>query len=70
VAQRGIVATFEDAPGVGSDIRVLRTGFKIDGQAPAVSTPPPTLGQHTDSLLAELGYSHDQIDALRREGAV
>jgi crotonobetainyl-CoA:carnitine CoA-transferase CaiB-like acyl-CoA transferase len=70
VAQRGIVATFEDAPGVGSDIRVLRTGFKIDGQAPAVSTPPPTLGQHTDALLAELGYSHDQIDALRREGAV
>jgi CoA:oxalate CoA-transferase len=70
VAQRGIVARFEDAPGVGRDIRVLRTGFKIDGQAPAVPAPPPTLGQHTDALLAEVGYSNDQIDALRREGAV
>lgn len=31
---------------------------------------PPLLGQHNDEVLRELGYSTDQIAALREEGAV
>lgn len=30
----------------------------------------PALGQHTDSILATLGYSKEQVAALRAEGAV
>jgi formyl-CoA transferase len=30
----------------------------------------PTLGQHTDDVLSELGYTSDEIVALRAEGAV
>ena len=30
----------------------------------------PALGQHTDAILAELGWSAAAIDALRREGAI
>jgi len=70
VAGRGMVGTFADAPGVGRDIRVIRTGFKIDGRAPEVSAPPPTLGQHSDEILAELGYSPQAIDALRSDHAL
>ncbi len=70
VASRGLVATFENASGVGRDIRVLRTGIKLDGQAPAVATPPPMLGQHTEAILAELGYDAAQVQALREEGAL
>ncbi|WNO06339.1 CaiB/BaiF CoA transferase family protein [Rhodoferax mekongensis] len=32
--------------------------------------PVPALGQHTDAILAQQGYSTAQIDALRTEGAV
>ncbi|CAM8663165.1 CaiB Predicted acyl-CoA transferases/carnitine dehydratase [Comamonadaceae bacterium] len=32
--------------------------------------PVPTLGQHTDAILAQQGYSTAQIDALRTESAV
>ena len=70
IAQRGLLATFADAPGVGRDVRVLRTGIKLDGAAPSVDAPPPTLGQHTDAILAELGYDEAQVRALRQEGAV
>jgi crotonobetainyl-CoA:carnitine CoA-transferase CaiB-like acyl-CoA transferase len=70
LAGRAMVATFEDAPGVGRDIRLLRTGIKLDGEAPSVDAPPPTLGQHTLAILDELGYSRAQVDALRQEGAI
>ncbi|WP_043115307.1 CaiB/BaiF CoA transferase family protein, partial [Pseudacidovorax intermedius] len=50
VASRGMIGRFDDVPGVGRDIRVVRTGFKIDGQAPRVDTPPPTLGQHSGEI--------------------
>jgi formyl-CoA transferase len=35
-----------------------------------VVSASPDLGQHTDEVLAELGYSKEDIAALRRDGAV
>jgi crotonobetainyl-CoA:carnitine CoA-transferase CaiB-like acyl-CoA transferase len=70
VAERGMVGTFPDAPGVGRDIRLLRTGFKVNGEAPRVDSPPPTLGQHSEEILASLGYSASAIEALRTEKAI
>ncbi len=70
VRDRGMVATFTDVPGVGRDVRVVRTGFKLDGAAPAVDNPPPMLGQHNDELLAQLGYGPDEIRQLKEQGAV
>lgn len=32
--------------------------------------PVPALGQHTDAVLRELGYSDSQVGALRETGAV
>jgi crotonobetainyl-CoA:carnitine CoA-transferase CaiB-like acyl-CoA transferase len=70
IADRGMVAEFTDVPGVGRDIKVVRTGFKVDGEAPSVAQPPPELGQHNTELLEQLGYDADDIRQLKEEGAI
>ncbi|WP_300724992.1 CaiB/BaiF CoA-transferase family protein [Pseudomonas sp.] len=70
IRDRGMVAHFDQVPGVGRPLKLLRTGIKIDHQAPSVATPPPMLGEHTDSILGELGYSPEQIVTLRKENAL
>ena len=70
IAGRGMIATFGNAPGIGRDISVLRTGVKLDGEAPALDAPPPTLGQHTDEILAELRHDAASVAALKQDGAV
>jgi crotonobetainyl-CoA:carnitine CoA-transferase CaiB-like acyl-CoA transferase len=32
--------------------------------------PPPTLGQHTDAVLRELGYEPDAVTDLRARGVI
>jgi formyl-CoA transferase len=70
VRDRGMIGDFKDVPGVGRDLRLLRTGFKVDGKAPEVDRPPPRLGQDTESLLRELGYSAGEISRLAEEKAI
>ena len=37
---------------------------------PSIETPPPRLGQHTEEVLLGLGYTEQEIAALRAEGAI
>jgi crotonobetainyl-CoA:carnitine CoA-transferase CaiB-like acyl-CoA transferase len=45
------------------------TGFEIDGERGSVR-PAPLLGQHTDEVLREHGYSEDELRDLREAGAI
>ena len=42
----------------------------LDGDRPGVRSNPPQLGEHTDALLAEVGYSCAQIETLKTSKAV
>jgi crotonobetainyl-CoA:carnitine CoA-transferase CaiB-like acyl-CoA transferase len=65
---RSMVATLEH-PTVGAT-RVIGTPIKLSNTPGSVRTAPPTLGQHTEAVLAELGYDREMIASLKTSGAV
>jgi formyl-CoA transferase/CoA:oxalate CoA-transferase len=52
--------------------RIKQTGVpvKLSATPGGIDTPPPLLGQHTDAILRDLGYSPAQITAMRGDGAI
>ncbi len=56
-------------PTVG-DVRIVDTPLHLSETPATLRLPPPTLGQHTDEVLRELGYDEERIQRLHMEGAV
>ena len=70
VASRGMIARFADVPGADRDIRVVRTGAKVDGAAPSVKAPPAPLGAHNAEVFGELGLGEEELSRLKEEGVI
>ncbi len=51
-------------------VQVPNLPFLMDHAAAAVRTRAPFLGEHTQDILTELGYSTQQIETLLQEGVV
>jgi crotonobetainyl-CoA:carnitine CoA-transferase CaiB-like acyl-CoA transferase len=58
-----------DYPGLGK-AKVAATPIKLHGTPGTVRKRPPTLGEHTDEVLNELGFSAMEIAALKENGGV
>jgi crotonobetainyl-CoA:carnitine CoA-transferase CaiB-like acyl-CoA transferase len=66
---RGMIETVAH-PAIGA-LKMLGIPFKFSGTPAAVRCPPPTLGQHTEEILAsELGLGEAAIAQLRREKVI
>jgi crotonobetainyl-CoA:carnitine CoA-transferase CaiB-like acyl-CoA transferase len=44
-------------------VRVLGTPLKLSDTPASIRLPPPALGQHTDAILKEFGFTPDDVTA-------
>ena len=51
---------------VAGTIKIMGIPYKLEGTPGEILTAPPTLGQHTDTVLTGLGYSGKEIESLKR----
>lgn len=70
VRERGLIKSLGQVPGAEREVSVALAGFRMRDADPDVSTPPPRLGEHTDAVLAGIGYSAERIAQLRAQGDI
>jgi crotonobetainyl-CoA:carnitine CoA-transferase CaiB-like acyl-CoA transferase len=68
VAAREMIVALEH-PSAGT-IHVTGIPVKFSETPGAIESPPPLLGEHTEEVLLELGYSLEEISTLREKGAI
>jgi len=59
-----------DYPGLDKPAPVMKPPVSLSVTPPEIRTRPPTLGEHTDQILQELGYSTEEITSLRESRIV
>jgi len=57
------------AEGIG-DVKLFNLTAKFEKTPANIDAPPPRLSEHTEEILSSLGYSTDQVRALRSSGAI
>lgn len=79
ITHRGLVSTLrlESASGVQGtgvseegDMRLLGAPVHVDGVSVGPDKAPPLLGEHTDTVLSDLGYTAEQINDMRGQGII
>jgi crotonobetainyl-CoA:carnitine CoA-transferase CaiB-like acyl-CoA transferase len=50
--------------------KVTGIPVKLSKTPGAVELPPPTLGQHTEEVLLEYGYTWEDIEKFKGEGII
>ena len=61
---------FDAVPGIGGPLGVPLAAFKFAHGGPSIEHPPHEMGADTEAVLAEHGYSADEVAGFRRDRVV
>lgn len=70
VAARGMIIKLTDLKGSGRDIPLTGVAVKLSGTPGEAKLIFPALGEHTDEVLAQAGYSEKERKILAQQGIV
>ena len=65
IKSRGIISTFKIKD--FSKLKLLKTSMRINNKISSVKSPPPRLGENTNSIMKMLGYTSKQISNFKKE---
>jgi crotonobetainyl-CoA:carnitine CoA-transferase CaiB-like acyl-CoA transferase len=68
IVARGMIVTQEHS--TAGTVHSLGNPIHMSDTAPTYRLPPPALGEHTESLLGEAGYSAADVRELHLAGAI
>ena len=69
-AARQSTLTFADRDDPSKEYRAVTAAFGTDKDGPSFRSPPARLGEHNAEILAELGYSEDDINGFAEKGVI
>ncbi len=69
IAAKGLFKAVQ-YPGLDSPVPLMSTPVELSETPGEIRSRPPTLGEHTDQLMAELGYSETEISKLKEQRVV
>lgn len=70
VAARNMLATVEQPGPGGREVQIVNTPIHLLETPGGVRNRGPLLGEHTDRVLAEIGFGQDEIAQLHASGVV
>ena len=68
--ERRVFHKFDAVAGIDGPLGVPLAAFKFAHGGPSIEHPPHDMGEDTDAVLAEHGYSADEIAGFRRAGVI
>lgn len=70
LAHRDVLMRMPGGRDLPDEVTLVGAGFMADADGPSGDRSPPALGEHTDQILDEIGYTEADIVRLREAGAV
>lgn len=67
---RNVIMDIPAPKNLDDPLKLVGSGFQTNVDTPGTNVPPPVVGEHTDEILGEHGYSADEIAALRESGVI
>ena len=70
LAHRGVIVDIAHHQDPEQSVKIVRASHVTEPGSPTIQGPSPTLGAHSQEILEELGYSAQEIGAMRDAGMI